>query len=144
VQTSYGTDAPEKSMWRVRDRFQIAYPVNRRKVTDDHAAYVTSDIELFFPIDGSANAGEPQTRPHWSRRVMSSICASSAYSEHCSTGLLQSMLRPTARRPVRHQLADMSWMLTGGGYRRQMIVPLLPVNWGRQVACSMGCLMEAA
>jgi hypothetical protein len=57
VNTFYSTSALQKSMWRVRDRFGVVYPLNRPKVTDDGAAYVTSDAELFIPIDEDLKGG---------------------------------------------------------------------------------------
>jgi hypothetical protein len=45
------TDAPEKVAWRLRDRFSFAYPLNRPKTTDDGALYLTTDSELFTPVD---------------------------------------------------------------------------------------------
>jgi hypothetical protein len=41
------------STWRLRDRFQITYPLNRRKTTDNGAVYLTGDSELFIPFDRS-------------------------------------------------------------------------------------------
>jgi len=41
----------EQSSWRFRDRFALAYPINRRKTTDAGAIYVTGDNELFIPFD---------------------------------------------------------------------------------------------
>ena len=38
------------SAWRLRDRFDAAYPLNRHKTTDDGAS-TTSDAELFVPFD---------------------------------------------------------------------------------------------
>jgi hypothetical protein len=39
------------STWRLRDRFQLAYPLNRSKTTDNGAVYLTGDSELFIPLD---------------------------------------------------------------------------------------------
>jgi hypothetical protein len=39
------------STWRLRDRFQLAYPLNRNKTTDNGAVYLTGDSELFIPLD---------------------------------------------------------------------------------------------
>jgi len=49
--TFFDADTPTKSSWRFRDRFDLAYPLNRRKTTDDGAVYVTEDNELFFPLE---------------------------------------------------------------------------------------------
>ena len=49
--TFYSTEAPAKSQWILRDRFEVAYPLNRMKTTDDGAVYVIADNELFIPFD---------------------------------------------------------------------------------------------
>ena len=43
------------SAWLLRDRTEFLYPLNRRKATIDGAIYVTSDGELFIPIDRAAD-----------------------------------------------------------------------------------------
>jgi hypothetical protein len=45
-------DSPPSSSWRFRDRFQVAYPLNRPKTTSDGAIYLTTDTEAFVPLDG--------------------------------------------------------------------------------------------
>jgi len=40
-----------KSAWQLRDRFALAYPLNRNKTTDNGAVYLTGDSELFIPLD---------------------------------------------------------------------------------------------
>jgi Protein of unknown function (DUF2490) len=55
--TFYSTSAVQKSTWRLRDRFAIAYPLNNAKVTDDGTVYVTSDAEVFVPIDETVRGG---------------------------------------------------------------------------------------
>ena len=57
VHTFYSTSALQKSMWRARHRFGVAYPLNRPKITDDGALYLTSDAELFMPIDQDLKGG---------------------------------------------------------------------------------------
>jgi hypothetical protein len=57
VDTLYSTSALEKSMWRVRDQFGVVYPLNRAKATDDGAVYVSSDGEVFVPIDRTVKGG---------------------------------------------------------------------------------------
>jgi len=37
--------------WTLRDRFNLAYPFNRPKVTSDGAVFLIGDIELFMPFD---------------------------------------------------------------------------------------------
>ena len=40
-----------QSEWTFRDRFNVAYPLNRPKTTSDGAIYLTADSELFVPFD---------------------------------------------------------------------------------------------
>jgi hypothetical protein len=40
-----------KPTWQLRDRFELAYPLNRRKTTDNGAVYLRADNELFIPLD---------------------------------------------------------------------------------------------
>ena len=44
------------SMWQLRDRFDVTYPLNRHKATDDGAVYVTADDELFIPFERAPGA----------------------------------------------------------------------------------------
>jgi Protein of unknown function (DUF2490) len=44
-------------VWKVRDRFMAAYPLNRMKTTAEGAIYVTSDIEVFVPLDTPVKGG---------------------------------------------------------------------------------------
>ena len=55
---SDNTDSPNTLSWRLRDRFNFAYPLNRQKMTDDGAVYLTTDSELFIPLDHQ-QAGKP-------------------------------------------------------------------------------------
>jgi hypothetical protein len=55
--TFYSTDAPSKSSWTLRDRLDFMYPLNRPKTTVDGCLYITSDGELFIPIDHSEKGG---------------------------------------------------------------------------------------
>jgi hypothetical protein len=55
--TYYSTDAPAKSAWQVRYRFELAYPLNRKKTTLDGAVYLTSDGEVFMPVNTSVTGG---------------------------------------------------------------------------------------
>ena len=53
------------SAWRLRDRFDAAYPLNRHKTTDDGAVYAMSDAELFMPLErapGDARVSEVRIR----------------------------------------------------------------------------------
>ena len=45
-----------QSGWRLRDRLNLAYPLNRHKTSDDGAVYVTSDAELFLPLERAPGA----------------------------------------------------------------------------------------
>jgi hypothetical protein len=55
--TFHSTGAASTSSWRFRDRFEMSYPLNRRKATIDGAVYVTGDSELFIPVDRSTSGG---------------------------------------------------------------------------------------
>ena len=44
-------------VWKVRNRFTAAYPLNRMKTTAEGAIYVTSDIEVFVPLDTAVKGG---------------------------------------------------------------------------------------
>jgi hypothetical protein len=46
----------KQSTWRFRDRFALAFPINRHKTTDAGAIYVTGDNELFIPFDRAPGA----------------------------------------------------------------------------------------
>jgi hypothetical protein len=48
--TFYRNDAPTESTWRIRHRFELAYPLNRPKTTTDGAIYLSSDCEAFVPV----------------------------------------------------------------------------------------------
>jgi hypothetical protein len=39
------------STWRLRHRFQLAYPINRHKTTDNGAIFWSGDNEQFIPFD---------------------------------------------------------------------------------------------
>ncbi len=45
---SYSNDQPDSSAFRVRDRIELEYPLNRSRVTDDGALYLLSDTEWFW------------------------------------------------------------------------------------------------
>jgi hypothetical protein len=44
----YSDDTPPSSTVRVRDRIELQFPINRRRVTDNGAWYATSDTEWFW------------------------------------------------------------------------------------------------
>jgi hypothetical protein len=50
-------DSPSTPSWRFRGRVELAYPLNRAKLTSDGAIYLTSDSELFVPISDDAQKG---------------------------------------------------------------------------------------
>ena len=45
------TDSSFSSSWTFRDRFHVAYPLNRPKVTSSGAVYLAADTEAFVPLD---------------------------------------------------------------------------------------------
>jgi hypothetical protein len=49
---STNTDSSTTSTWTFRDRWTVAYPLNRPKTTADGAVYLITDIEGFVPLDG--------------------------------------------------------------------------------------------
>jgi hypothetical protein len=44
----YSTDEPDSSTRRLRNRFQMLFPVNRPRITDDGATYLQADVEWFW------------------------------------------------------------------------------------------------
>jgi hypothetical protein len=49
---STNTNSSTTSTWTFRDRWTVAYPLNRPKTTSDGAVYLITDIEGFVPLDG--------------------------------------------------------------------------------------------
>jgi hypothetical protein len=47
----YSTDKPDSSSVRLRNRFESFWPVNRSRITDNGASYLTADWEWFMPLD---------------------------------------------------------------------------------------------
>jgi hypothetical protein len=47
----YSTDKPDSSSARLRNRLETFWPVNRQKISDDGATYLSCDWEWFIPID---------------------------------------------------------------------------------------------
>jgi hypothetical protein len=45
-------DSTTTSSWQLRDRFSVAYPLNRPKTTSNGAIYLTTDSESFVLLDG--------------------------------------------------------------------------------------------
>jgi len=52
------SDSPDTSSWRFRARVELAYPMNRAKLTSDGTAYLTSDAELFAPLGFDLQQGQ--------------------------------------------------------------------------------------
>src|SRR5215471_8634553 len=52
------SDSPTTSSWRFRARVELAYPLNRPKLTSDGAVYLTSDTELFTPLGDDPQKGQ--------------------------------------------------------------------------------------
>jgi hypothetical protein len=52
------SDSPTTSSWRFRGRVELAYPLNRPKLTSDGAVYLTSDSELFAPLGDDPQLGQ--------------------------------------------------------------------------------------
>jgi hypothetical protein len=48
---STNSDSSTTSTWTFRDRWTVAYPLNRPKTTSDGAVYLITDIEGFVPLD---------------------------------------------------------------------------------------------
>jgi hypothetical protein len=46
-----------ESSWRLRDRLELVYPLNRPKTTIDGALYLAADGEMFMPVDHDWNGG---------------------------------------------------------------------------------------
>jgi hypothetical protein len=52
------SDAPTSGSWRFRGRVELAYPLNRPKLTSDGAVYLTSDTELVTPVSDDPQQGQ--------------------------------------------------------------------------------------
>ena len=52
------SDSPSTSSWRFRARVELAYPLNRAKLTADGTVYLTSDTELFAPLSDDPQQGQ--------------------------------------------------------------------------------------
>jgi hypothetical protein len=59
-----GSGSSWSSSWRLRDRTRIAYPLNRPKTSADGAVYLSSDAELFFPLDRDERGLVSEVRLH--------------------------------------------------------------------------------
>jgi hypothetical protein len=47
----YSTDKPDSSTFRTRNRLELEYPLNRARVSDDGAFYLTGDVEVFRTVE---------------------------------------------------------------------------------------------
>jgi opacity protein-like surface antigen len=63
----YNTDKPSSSTWRVRNRVEFQYPLNKERTSMDGARYLTSDWEWFVPI------GDPNERFANSQRIRAGL-----------------------------------------------------------------------
>jgi hypothetical protein len=52
-----GSDSHATASWRFRDRVELAYPLNRSRLTADGAIYLTSDAEFFVPVSNDPQQG---------------------------------------------------------------------------------------
>ena len=72
------TDSAFSSSWTFRDRFRVAYPLNRPKVTSSGAVYLTADSEAFVPLDGgfinrASRAEWPRVSAQFSLAIRSAL-----------------------------------------------------------------------
>jgi hypothetical protein len=51
------SDSSNTSSWRFRARAELAYPLNRPKLTANGTIYLTSDTELFVPMSDDSQQG---------------------------------------------------------------------------------------
>jgi len=51
-------DSSTSVSWRFRGRVELAYPLNRAKLTSEGTAYLTSDTERFVPISDDPQQGQ--------------------------------------------------------------------------------------
>jgi hypothetical protein len=52
----YSTDEPSSSTTRIRNRFELSYPITRLRITEDGALFAHADVEWFWP------QGDPNER----------------------------------------------------------------------------------
>lgn len=66
----YTDDEPNSNTWRFRNRFELLFPLNREKITDDGAKYLTSDWEWFVPLGDPTErfANKQRIRAGWGYR----------------------------------------------------------------------------
>ena len=63
----YNTDKPGSSTWRVRNRVEVQYPLNRERTSMDGARYLLTDWEWFIPM------GDPSERFANSQRIRAGL-----------------------------------------------------------------------
>jgi hypothetical protein len=51
----YSGTKPDSSTWRLRNRLEFEFPLNRPKVSADGATYVLANWEWFIPLNGDAD-----------------------------------------------------------------------------------------
>jgi hypothetical protein len=51
----YSGTKPDSSTWRLRNRLEFEYPLNRERMSADGATYVLTDWEWFIPLTGDAD-----------------------------------------------------------------------------------------
>jgi hypothetical protein len=51
----YTGTKPDSSAWRLRNRLELEYPLNRARVSADGATYVLNDWEWYIPLNGDAD-----------------------------------------------------------------------------------------
>ena len=93
----YSTDKPNSSSLRLRNRVEMSYPMNRRRLTDDGATYVTGDAEWFWTEE------DPDERYASKQRVRVGI--GHRHSRHgdsrpFSSGTGRGIAPPTDSRPL--------------------------------------------
>ncbi len=67
--------------WRLRDRQEISYPFNRKKLTADGAVYATGDVELFVLL---GEASDPRFNDTACARALAIGTTSAGASKRCS------------------------------------------------------------
>jgi hypothetical protein len=63
----YSTDKPDASTVRLRNRFESLWPINRPRITDNGASYLSADWEWFVPL------GDPDERFANRQRIRAGI-----------------------------------------------------------------------
>jgi len=61
----YSTDKPDSSTWRVRNRFECQYPLNRERTSMDGARYLMADWAWFVPMGDPSERFANSQRDGW-------------------------------------------------------------------------------